>query len=127
RAIGQNGASAWTGEVAATTLNPPPTAPSGLAAVSTSASRVDLSWRDTSSNETAFAVWRKGPGTDWTRIAVCIPNSTTYADTGLAPLTGYAYRLRAIGSGGASVWSSEASVTTLPLPPATPGGLAVRV
>jgi hypothetical protein len=88
---------------------------------------VELSWTDNSSDETAFAIWRKGGGPltlvtpapatdgDWVRIAVVTPNTTRYADLDVQPDTTYVYRVRAISHAGASAWSNEAPVH---LPPA---------
>jgi hypothetical protein len=123
RAVNQGGASAWSNEVGATTLPPSPAAPTGLAFTSTSAARFDLIWTDHSNNETAFALFRKSGAGDWIRIAVLAPNITRYADSGLTPETSYTYRVRAIGLGGASAWSNEATGTT---PLALPTGLMVR-
>jgi len=50
-------------------------------------------------------------------------NVTAYSDVGLSPGTTYYYVVRASNSAGASANSNQASATTLPLPPAAPGGL----
>jgi hypothetical protein len=98
-------------------------APTGLTARAVSSTRVQLGWTDVSSTETAFAVWRKGglaadlpPGTvtdgDWARIAVLPPNSVSTTDATVHAGTEYTYRVRAVGTAGASDWSNLASVTT---------------
>jgi Protein of unknown function (DUF642)/Fibronectin type III domain len=88
-----------------------PAAPTGLAARSVGADRVNLTWSDNSSNERAFAIWRKSGGADWARVGVVPPNSTTFTDTGVKPATTYTYRMRATNQF-ASDWSNEVTVTT---------------
>ena len=100
----------------------PPTAPTGLI-TNASYLTVNLSWTDNSEDETAFAVWRKGGGSDWARIAVLIPNTTSYTDAGLTGGVAYTYRVRAISNAGASSWTNETSATPWPLLPAPPTGL----
>ena len=69
-------------------------APSDLAATATSGDRMELSWRDNSSNETSFTLerrkWLNGP---WEHISSSATNVTSYTDrsvvggiTYLAPL-----------------------------------------
>jgi serine protease AprX len=123
RATNNQGASFWTREVSATPLLIPPAAPAGLTVKASTTTRLDLSWQDGSSNETAFAIWRKGAGSDWTRIAVVAPNVTRHSDAGLTPGTAYAYRVRATNNDGASAWTNQAAMTTLRAP-ATPTGLS---
>src|SRR5204863_4951338 len=53
--------------------NRPPGAPSRLAAQAVSSTEIDLTWTDNSSNEQAFAVWRRDGGADWRRIRVLTP------------------------------------------------------
>jgi fibronectin type 3 domain-containing protein len=123
RAINEQGASDWTNDDSATTTDVPPLPPTALTATAVSPTRVNLSWTDNSSNETAFAIFRKAPGGDFVRIATCAPNTTTYADTTASPAKTYTYRLRATNNVGASAWSNEPSATTPDVPPAAPSGL----
>lgn len=113
RATNSAGASANSNEASATTLPLLPAAPSGLTATAVSSSQVDLRWTDNSTNESNFVVARSttagGPYTD---IATLSANSTSYSDTGLAPLTTYYYVVRATNAGGASSNSNEANATT---------------
>jgi streptogramin lyase len=113
RSIHGDYASLWSNEASATTLPLPPVAPAGLMAKAASSSQINLSWTDNSSNETAFAIWRKSGTADFAPIAALPPNTTRYADTGLRPKTTYVYRVRASNNGGASAWAT-ASGTTLP-------------
>jgi serine protease AprX len=105
----------------------PPSAPTGLTASSTSATSVHLTWTDTSSNETNFEVARcQGAGcTTFAQVTSLPAGMTSYDDTGLTGSTPYTYRVRATNAGGASDWSSTASVVTQspPSPPTAPTGL----
>jgi fibronectin type 3 domain-containing protein len=112
RATNNVGASAWTSEVSATTPNGPPVAPTALVGTPVSGTLVNLVWVDNSSNETAFAIFRKAPGGDFVRIAVCAPNATSYPDNTASVGTTYVYRLRATNNLGASAWTNEVTVTT---------------
>src|SRR5207244_4583078 len=107
--------------------NRPPGAPSRLAAQAVSCTEIDLTWTDNSSNEQAFALWRKDGSGDWHRIAVLTPNSTQFADRGLLPGTSHTYRVRATASSLASGWSNEAPASTPPLRPGAPTGLTATV
>jgi hypothetical protein len=89
-----------------------PAAPTRLTAQATSPTQVDLTWTDNSSNETAFAIWRKTGADDWIRIAVVAPNVTRYSDTGLTPNTTYINRVRATNAAGASSWTDEVTART---------------
>jgi hypothetical protein len=55
------------------------------------------------------------------------PNTTTFTEGGLEPLTTYTYRIRAISDGGASAWTPEVSGMTLLPPPAAPTELRIAV
>lgn len=105
----------------------PPIAPTGLSLTVLSASQIRLTWADQSDDEDAFAVWRQSGQGAFTRVALIPPNSTGYTDSQLSPNTTYTYHVRVNHGHSASGWSNTASATTLPLPPAAPTGLAVRV
>jgi uncharacterized protein len=102
-----------------------PTAPSELAATVASASRVDLRWRDNSSNESGFRIERRiGTGT-WSQIASVGANVTTFASTGLRSSTNYEYRVRANNGSGNSAYSN--TVATRTAAPAAPASLTASV
>lgn len=72
-----------------------PCIPAALTATAASASRIDLSWQDTSSTETEFHVERSANGASWTEIAVVPAGVTTFSDTALACGQTRSYRVRA--------------------------------
>jgi hypothetical protein len=89
-----------------------PNAPSTLTAMAASMSRIDLMWRDTSSNERGFRIERRIGTGAWSQIATVGANVTTFASTGLRSSTNYAYRVRAYNGIGASAYSNTASAKT---------------
>ncbi len=98
-----------------------PTAPINLTATSTSFSRIDLQWEDTSSNETGFKIERKtGIGGTYSEIDSVGIGQTAYASTELMGGTTYYYRVRAFNNDGPSGYSNEASSTTPGEPPVPP-------
>jgi streptogramin lyase len=112
RATNNYGASAWTEEKSATTPAAAPAAPTGLTGNALSSTEIALSWTDHSTNETAFAIWRKSGGDAWARIGVVVPNTTSFVDHSVSSGTAYTYRVRATNNYGASAWTSEAGAAT---------------
>lgn len=92
----------------------PPAAPSNLSVRVISATEIQLAWSDNSGAESGFAIERREGAGDWARIAVVGPDVTRFSDFGVRPRTAYSYRVRATSESGASAWSNEAIVTTLP-------------
>src|SRR5439155_1168499 len=74
----------------------PPKPPTALTASQTTGTQVVLDWNDNSTDETSFAVWRRGGGSDWSRIAALPINSIQYVDTVVTAGIPYAYEVRAI-------------------------------
>ena len=92
----------------------PPTAPSIISPVATSATQIKVSWSDNSTNETAFYLERSLNGTSgWAAIAILATNTMTYNDANLTAATTYYYRVRAENYGGFSAYSNIGSTTTL--------------
>jgi len=119
------GESARSNTASAVTDAPPvtiPNAPSLLSATAVSGSRVNLSWTDTSNNETQFRIYRGGSPSGLGQIASVAANVTTYGDTTAAPGTTYYYQVKAYNTAGLSGPSNTASATT-PSVPGTPANL----
>lgn len=76
-----------------------PAAPSGLSTSDVWDDKLDLHWRDNSSNETEFKVERK-VGNAWVLMTTAGTNSTVRRVTGLAPSTDYVLRVTASNAAG---------------------------
>lgn len=95
--------------------------PSGLAAPTKTATTIGLTWTAASANSTivSYKIYRNG-------TQVGTSSTPSYTDTGLTPLTSYAYRVSGVnGSGVESAQSSQVSTTTLAdtTAPSVPAGL----
>lgn len=92
----------------------PPSAPSGLSAVSLSRTQIQLAWTDTSSNETGFSIERCAGNncSAFATVAQVAAGATGYVDNGLSKRTAYRYRVRAVGAAGSSAYSNIASAMT---------------
>lgn len=99
----------------------PPTNLNFTNAVSTQvppSSSLTVNWSDNANNETNYIVERSNDGTNFTVIATLPADAISYNDTGLTPNTQYYYRVKAINAIESSVYTSNASVTTPPVPSA---------
>ena len=94
------------------TATGPPSVPTGLSAAAASTSQINLSWTDTSNDETAFAIERSADGTTWTPLATVGANVQTYANTGLPAERKYYYRVKAFNGAGESGYTNTAGATT---------------
>ncbi len=107
-------------------VHTPPKAPTGLTAIKISGSQINLNWTDNSEIETNYDLERRRTGTgatQYTRIALLPPNSTSYSDTGLTQNVTYLYHIRALKDTIPSEWSNEARVTTTVPTPDAPTNL----
>jgi len=96
--------------------------PTGLTATTVSSSRIDLTWRDNSNNETGFRVQRRTNGSShWVEAGTTAANATTFSDGGLEPSTTYRYRVQAFNNAGASAFSNEVVATTAAAAPTVSG------
>jgi chitodextrinase len=108
----------------------PPSVPTGIGSSGTTSTSTTISWTASSDAESGVASYLVNR--DGTDIAT-VTSGTAYTDTGLAPSTGYVYKVKAVnGVGLASAYSSTTSVTTLAdsgdtTDPSTPTGLQAPV
>ena len=70
-------------------------APSGLSTLAISASRIDLSWTNGSSNEDGITIERSADGISFSQIATVAKGVTSYSNTGLSEASRYYYRVAA--------------------------------
>ena len=109
------------------TAGSPPAAPSLLGAAAVSASQINLTWADNSSDEDGFAVERctGATCTGFTQIASVGAGATAYQNMSLAASTTYRYRVRAFNGAGNSAYSNIAAATTQATAtvPAAPSGV----
>ncbi|HEX8323302.1 MAG TPA: PQQ-dependent sugar dehydrogenase, partial [Tepidisphaeraceae bacterium] len=126
------GLSAYSDVVRVNTANTgvaPPAAPSLLVVNAVSGTRIDLSWQDNSSTETAFRVERRVAGGSFTLLTTTSANVRTFSDTTTVAGNTYEYRVIATDGTQSSTASNVASATTPGGPtavPAAPTGLTAR-
>ncbi len=126
RAVNGEGASAFTSNTNATTGAETITGPSNLVAATSSATSINLSWSDNSSNETGFQIQRAPTaGGTFTTIHTTAANATSYTNTGLTSNTTYYYRIRATNGTVNSAFTGVASATTT-VTLAAPGCVTAR-
>lgn len=106
---------------------PPPAAPSNLAAPVRTSGRIELSWTDNSTDATGFSVERSPDGSlGWTEVGTTTAVLPSLIDLGLTPDTSYYYRVRAVGPGGWSAYSTVLPTATVKMawqtPPDNPTG-----
>jgi hypothetical protein len=91
-----------------------PNAPSNLSGNAVSATQINLSWTDNSSNETGFSIERCTGNNcaNFAQIATVGANVTTFPNTGLTKNTWYRYRVRAFNASGNSAFSNVISEKT---------------
>lgn len=99
----------------ATTLAAPPApeAPGNLIAVATTSTVIKTRWTNTAANATGVDLYRSYNGNeDYVLLAQLPPNAGAYSDTALYPGSLFYYKVRAVGEGGNSAYSNEASART---------------
>jgi plastocyanin len=89
----------------------PPSAPANLQAHATSTTEVTLTWTD-ANGETSYRIEMKTVGGTFAQVATAGQNETSAVVGGLAPATGYVFRVRAENAAGASAFSNEAQAAT---------------
>ncbi|HEY7767591.1 S8 family serine peptidase [Longimicrobium sp.] len=116
RACNSAGCSAWasTANVTAPTV---PASPTGVAGTPLSATQVQVSWTDASSNETSFNVSRRMLNLDGTwapaqNLGSPAANATSFADSAATGGKTYRYYVRACNAAGCSAWGISGNVVT---------------
>src|ERR1041384_4855332 len=97
---------------------PPPAirAPIGLTATAVSATKINLAWTDSTTNETGFRVDRCSGAacTNFAQVGTNLAaNTVAFTDSGLTASTSYSYRVRAFNATDSSAWTSTVTATTL--------------
>jgi plastocyanin len=98
------------------TAGQPPAAPSDLTATATDGTDISLTWTLHSTDETAIRVQKKllGGGSFADLLPLLPPGTHHLNVSGLAPGTGYGFRVRAENANGNSAFTPEADATTPP-------------
>ncbi|MCB0323106.1 MAG: fibronectin type III domain-containing protein [Bdellovibrionales bacterium] len=114
RAHNGAGNSQYTNQASAQTpqLVSIPSAPSNLSANAVAHDAIQLTWRDTSDNESGFKIEQKTGSGSFSQIATVGANTTSYRRTGLSAGTTYTFRVRSHNSAGNSSYSNGADATT---------------
>jgi fibronectin type 3 domain-containing protein len=120
-AINSIGTSSPSNTASATTLSPPPPAPTGLVATAASTAQINLSW-GSSTGATGYNILR-GTTTGGPYTQAGTSTTALFSDTGLTPGTPYYYVVQATSSAGPSINSLEAAATTLSVVSSPPTGL----
>jgi len=93
--------------------NLPPSAPTNLTASSPSKGIINLSWVDTSNDETSFSIERSTTiDSGFAEIATVGANTPIYSDRSVARKTTYYYRVRAVRGAARSTYSNTAAART---------------
>ena len=124
-ALNSSNNSALTSNVLVQTQGVIPVTPSNLNALALSQTEIQVEWKDNSTNESGYQVFRSlsgNPGT-FVLIATTLPDAETYVDQGLTSKTTYYYQIRANATSGASPLTNPVSETTLSNAPASPTDL----
>ena len=126
-ATNTGGASGYTNTATAIII----AAPSTLVATPINAGQVDLTWADTSANETGFSIERctGAACTTFAQIGTVAAGVVAYSDLTTAPITNYVYRVIATSSApvGQSLPSNTAAALTQDLIPVAPTLLTATV
>ncbi len=99
-------------DVAGASTFPPPVAPSNLSATMLSATTIQLTWTDNSSNEAGFKLERStNGGASWLPVATVGPNVTSWNQLWATAGTTYLYRVRSYEGSTNSDWSNTVTIT----------------
>lgn len=92
----------------------PPAAASNPTAVALSGDKIQLTWKDESSNETGFEVYRSTQsGGPYTLLTTLPSNTQSYTDSsGIVGRTTYYYQIKAVNTNGGTFLPQEVAVQT---------------
>jgi rhodanese-related sulfurtransferase len=117
KASGPSGDSAYSNCAVATTgVAGTPRSPTNLTATSISNKQVNLTWKDNSTNETGFQIWRKAGSGAWVKLATTAANIIKYNDTSASnnSSTLYVYYIKACNKSGCSPATNSVSLPFKP-------------
>lgn len=86
--------------------------PVNLVASATGSRKIALSWSDRANNETGYEIWRGVSGSSYSLVGTTPANTTTFADSLLAPNQKYYYKVRALKGSVNSDYSNTSAATT---------------
>ncbi len=93
-----------------TPAGPVPKAPGNILATALSYNKIQLTWADSSNNESGFEIYRStSQSGEYTIIATTGANKVSYLDSNLTAQTTYYYRIQAINKYGGSGFSPSES------------------
>ncbi len=102
-------------------------APGNLTAQANQTRKLDLKWKDNSTNEDGFIIERKEAGFSFVVVDSVAANDTMFTDVNLKDTTLYTYRIKAFNLFEQSTFSNEASATTLQFVINTPSNLTASL
>jgi hypothetical protein len=102
----------WLGEAPTPGGTPTLGVPTNLTATAAAPNRIQLSWTDTTSDESGFKIERSDGGGNFVQVASVSANVTSYENGNLQSSVNYTYRVRAFNAGGDGEASNMASATT---------------
>ncbi|HXU30535.1 MAG TPA: fibronectin type III domain-containing protein, partial [Thermoanaerobaculia bacterium] len=114
RALNSAGGSTFSNVATATTGQPLPAAPSGLAATYNATTRqFTLTWIDNSTNEQGFVPQFSYSGSAFSDLAPVGANVTTFASGANPPVGSYQFKVRAYNATGSSGYSNVVSLLVI--------------
>ena len=101
----------------------PPATPTNLTAKA-GVGGITLTWKDNSTNEERFSIYRKAEGTTgWTPVGTVTANTITFLDTTAVEGKTYSYKVQAYLSGAGNGYSGESNEAIVTMTPAKPTNL----
>jgi subtilisin family serine protease len=122
------GFGSYTGLTLSAGTGGPPAAPRTVAARPLTPTSIQVTWADSSVNETGFVVSSRtlsatGVWSSWANVVTTAPNATSFTHTGRVAGTRYQYRVRACNAAGCSAYAIGTAVTIPTAAPAPPFNL----